>query len=74
VGWQFHPEVTARRFSLWVDRLRPYCRRHGADPEELLASAPGHEPRLRRNAYALVDATLGRLGATPSRPSLEVPR
>jgi GMP synthase (glutamine-hydrolysing) len=75
LGWQFHPEVTADRFRLWVDRLRDYCRRHGADPDRLLADAQHREPQLRRAAHDLVDAAVGWLdeplhsdGTRPAQP------
>jgi GMP synthase (glutamine-hydrolysing) len=63
LAWQFHPEVTSDRFTLWVNRLRTYCARHGADPAQLVSLARPHEPRLRRAAYDLVDAAMGWLDA-----------
>ncbi len=58
LGWQFHPEVTTKRFSTWVERLHTYCERHGADPDQLIAAAPQHEAALRQAAYALTDAAI----------------
>jgi GMP synthase-like glutamine amidotransferase len=82
LGWQFHPEVTADRFCQWVDRLREYCLRHGADPEQLRSAAAHHEPRLRGAAHALVDSAVAWLrepldtrpprAARSTRPALEV--
>lgn len=58
LGWQFHPEVTPKRFITWVERLRRYCEVHGADPDRLITSAPEHEVALRQGAYALTDAAI----------------
>lgn len=58
LAWQFHPEVTEKRFRMWVERLRDYCERHGADPDQLIASAPEHETALRRAACGLTDAAI----------------
>lgn len=57
LGWQFHPEVTADRFSDWVHRLSDFCRTHGADPDQLVLARP-EESQLRRAAHDLVDAAV----------------
>lgn len=58
LGWQFHPEVTAKRFVTWVERLRTYCEFHGADPDRLIAAAREREVALRESAFALTDAAI----------------
>ena len=58
IGWQFHPEVTTERFTMWVERLREYCLRHGANPDDLILEAESHEDELRQAAYELTDAAL----------------
>ncbi len=58
LGWQFHPEVTAERYIIWVSHLRDLCAQHGVDPDQLIAEAPGREPVLREAAYALTDNAL----------------
>ncbi|TWP34211.1 type 1 glutamine amidotransferase [Leekyejoonella antrihumi] len=58
LGWQFHPEVTAARFSSWADTMRDYCTTRGIDPDALIAEAPSHEPRLREATFALTDSAV----------------
>jgi GMP synthase (glutamine-hydrolysing) len=58
LGWQFHPEVTPKRFVTWIDRLRTYCTLHGADPDALIAAAYDQEERLRAAAYDLTDSAV----------------
>lgn len=58
LGWQFHPEVTPKRFITWVERLRTYCELHGVDPDRLITAAREQEVAMRERAYVLTDAAI----------------
>jgi len=73
LGWQFHPEVTPQRFITWVERLRGYCERHGADPDALIAGARDDEAALRRRAHTLTDAAMSWLRAGSPEPAVAKP-
>lgn len=63
IGWQFHPEVTPERFSIWVEQQRAVCERHGIDADRLLEDAPVRGDTLRSRAHRLTDETLAWLFA-----------
>ncbi len=63
IGWQFHPEVTPERFSIWVEQERALCERHGIDSDRLLEEAPARGSALRSAAHTLTDAALVWLSA-----------
>lgn len=69
LGWQFHPEVTPSRFITWVERLRPFCESHGADPDWLIATAAERETGLRQAAYSLTDVAISWLREPPGTPT-----
>lgn len=62
IAWQFHPEVTASRFILWVDEDADYYEAAGADTQALREETRQREAANRVAAHNLTDAALGYLG------------
>jgi len=56
---QFHPEVDGPQLGRWLDAgAREEARRHGVDPDRLLAQTVAEEPAARDRADRLVAAAL----------------
>ncbi|MDQ3155115.1 MAG: gamma-glutamyl-gamma-aminobutyrate hydrolase family protein [Actinomycetota bacterium] len=62
IAWQFHPEVTAARFILWVDEDADYYEAAGADTQVLRDETRKREAANREAAHQLTDAALDYLG------------
>jgi len=58
IAWQFHPEVTADRFILWVDADADYYEAAGTDTELLRKETCEREAANREAAHKLTDAAL----------------
>ncbi|MGZ8719277.1 MAG: type 1 glutamine amidotransferase [Aeromicrobium sp.] len=65
IAWQFHPEVTASRFILWVDEDADYYEAAGADTQALRDETREREAANREAAHQLTDAALDYLGLGP---------
>ena len=66
IGWQFHPEVTADRFIMWVDEDADYYEAAGADTDALRKETREREAANREAAHQLTDAALDYLGRITS--------
>ncbi|QKW38107.1 type 1 glutamine amidotransferase [Actinomadura sp. NAK00032] len=61
MGLQFHPEITAAGFALWLaDGAGALMRAAGADPGAVMAEVVRAEPDAARRTRSLVDAFLDR--------------
>ncbi len=63
IAWQFHPEVPASRYDIWLDEDADYYRGFGADIDALKAETRRREPEAREAAHCLVDSALDWLTA-----------
>lgn len=66
IAWQFHPEVTADRFIMWVDEDADYYEAAGADTDALRKETREREAANREAAHQLTDAALDYLGRITS--------
>ena len=65
IAWQFHPEVTADRFIMWVDEDADYYEAAGADTDALRKETREREAANREAAHQLADAALDYLLTKP---------
>ena len=65
IAWQFHPEVTADRFILWVDADAAYYEAAGTDTDMLRKETCEREAANREAAHKLADAALDYLLTKP---------
>jgi hypothetical protein len=62
---QFHPEVLPDTLDDWARRFPDLLSRLDVGRHELVSQARRREDAARRNAHALVDAFLDRVGGGP---------
>ncbi|WUI01684.1 type 1 glutamine amidotransferase [Spirillospora sp. NBC_00431] len=62
MGVQFHPEITAAQFGLWLaNGAESHMRAQGFDPGAVMAEVERTEAEAARRTHALVDAFLDRV-------------
>lgn len=68
LGVQFHPEVSADIVATWVSEDGDALRRHGLDPDRLLAETRERDAANRSRAWRLMDVFVDRVaGVSGSR-------